>query len=155
MTNQRMRKQWAPWSLPATTLGPLTEATADLTTTINFAMPSLSNYTVIRSIGNLRFWGLTTAARVSFFVGIIGVNAQAGLPQLPSPATDLADWLFWYKTQLPFSNEQPDNVEVHFDTRGMRRQREADRKVFLIMQNVDAVQSAVVGGGGRLLIGLP
>ena len=152
---QKQRKQWVQWSMPTTTIGPLSVAVVDLMSLFLAVYPSLSNYTIIRSIGNLRLWGVANVSRISIFYGCIGLNAQAVGTALPTPSVDFADWYYWKRLTIPLSNDNPDSVLDEWDVEGMRKQREFDRQVLLIIRNVDATESVTMGGGGRTLIGLP
>jgi len=149
------RVQWAQWSLPETTLGPLSVATVDIMSLFLAVYPSLSNYTIIRNIFDLSFWGEANVNRVSLFYGLIGVNAQAVGTALPTPSVDFADWLYWSRIQVPFLNDQHGVVNRHADVLGKRRQKEFDRQFLMIFRNVDATESVTFGGGGRVLLMLP
>ncbi len=150
----RMRKQWGVFrsGLIAIAAGSLSRVS--LVSILEGDMSSLSNYTIIRTVGIMSLVPLTTTPPQAG-LGFIGLSASSSVATTPAPASVQADWLWRTATWVPATGNNPNFKEISFDIRAMRKQSELDRDYFFVAQEFGGVQGYSIFIGGQVLVGLP
>ena len=108
--------------------------------------------TLLRMLGNISVIS-NAAAIAEFTMGIAYVSDEAAAAgAFPDPSTDASFPWLWWKRVLQ-ENDNTDQFAV--DVKSMRKFREANARIFFIMENDDAIETLNFGFGIRLLYSLP
>jgi len=158
MTNRRQRvitgRQWARWNTgeDVTALAAAAVARVDITTLIQADLPSLSNWTILRSLGELTLTKTASGfARVAY--GVILVPSTVAITGMPDPVDEPhADWMFWGSTMLNQTAQEP--IRISWDVRAMRRGRELESRIFFVIRNQHSSDAAQFAASGAMLLGL-
>ena len=144
--------QWARFRLAPSTLPSGGDLEVDLMSLLKGHIPSLSNWTIMRSLLRIRLLG-TTASTNLITVGMLVHPEQTPLAQMPKPDLDDADWMM--RQMLPVApNTVVEGTDYFMDIRSKRRGREFEATVSLLFAETDSAAPVTVTAGGILLIGL-
>ena len=158
MTSRRQKviigRQWGRWNSgdDITALAAASVARIEITTLILADLPSLSNWTVLRSLGELTLSNsAATYARVAYGLLIVPSSVTiAGTPDLVDEPH--ADWAFWGSVLVHPTAYPPRSIT--WDIRAMRRGRELEQRIWFVIRNQHAADSINFSAAGAVLLGL-
>ena len=155
MTSRRRvisKMQWSASRTAGVAIGANADALIDLASLLRADMPSLSNYTLMRSIIRVGMQSDTTAP-VELTVGVITIPDSVSVTEMPKSGVHFhADWLWWTGIQAARSDFPMNYLEV--DLGGMRRLREAESRPVMNIHNHNGSLAAQFFVWSRLLFGL-
>ena len=156
-----MAKQSKLWSYGRTfnvSLAAGIDARVDLLSNmrVDRGLLELAEFTVLRLVATLSGVG-NAAGRVEFSAGIIGLNAVVTAAATPTVNLSEGDWLWTRGGFFPGLTAPVDGLGIFsylIDSRTMRIQREASRRVWFVISNEAPIDSLTFALNWRMLVGL-